>query len=232
MSFEKLKTLVGDSAESLGIIKTLEETASNNVKTINDLERRVTEVSDTRDKYKMGNSTVKSLLGLEAINEDTLKEFLENNKGKGGDEKLVAEITNLKDLLQTSNTANDTLTNDFNGQIQAMGLDNAFTNAKVSTIFANDDMLQMGMGLFKKGAAFKDNNVTYMNDDGSTAYGKDGKPLTIQGRVDEVRANPNYAGLFKPDVNSDGTNMNPSNNSTPSSNKSMSATEMMKAGRA
>jgi hypothetical protein len=236
MSYEKLKALVGDSEEGLGIIKTLEETASSNVKTINDLERRVTEVSDTRDKYKMGNSTVKNLLGLETINEETLKEFLDKNKGgKGGDEKLVGEINNLKDLLSKTNDEKGVMESDFNKRFDTQALDNIYLNSGATGMLStdlSDDNKSQAKSTIMAGAILENGGIVYKKDGVTIFNEQTGKPLSLEDSKNQFKANPAFVGFMKPDVKNDGSNLNPANNGGGgNTTDNMTPDQMMAAGR-
>lgn len=202
--WEKLLAFVGDNAEAQELVKSLEGSATSNVDRINTLERQVTDITTTRDKFKTGNTLVKDLLGLEAVNEDSINEALAKFKGNKGDEALTAEIANLKDLLSKSTTENQSLTQSYESKISTMALDNEIANSGVGANVVNEAMFGIVTGLIKQGAAYDNGKIVYKNEDGSTVYGADKQPLTLSGRMETLKTDPNYAGLFKPVGNSGG----------------------------
>ena len=208
--FEELKTLVGDSERGREIVASLESTSIANVSTINALENKVSDITSTRDKFKSGNSLVKSVLGLDEVNEESLKAFMEKSKSKSGDDASIAEINNLKELLKSANDNSQSLAKDYEGRISTMALDNEIANSGIGTAFANDDMYKMGLGLIKNGATYEDGKIVYKKDDGSTEYNAAGTAKTISDKLSELKSNPNFSGMFKPDVRSGGDA--PSNN--------------------
>lgn len=230
--FEKLRGLVSDNPEALKLIDAAEQSATKNVQTINDLETTVAAVKQTRDQYKSGNALVKSILGVDAVNEETIKEALKTLKGSGkGDEASKAEIENLQKLLKEAEDERTNLTQDYEGQLQSMALEQAIAGSGIAGSAANEEMFEILTTLVKTGATFEDSKVVYKNEDGSTIYGEDKQPLDIAGKVGQLKANPSYAGMFKVDVNpGTGTPAKAGGVNNPG-NAGMSSTEMMKAGR-
>jgi len=198
--FEKIKALVGDNTEALQEITAVEEAVKQNVETINTLERKVADISETRDKYKAGNSLVKSVLGVDAVNEDTLKEAIKTLKDGKSDDMSMAEIKNLKDLLAKATDEKQSITSQYESKLQNMALDNAIFNAGLGANVANEEMYNIVAGIVRNGAVFDNGEVVYKNADGSTVYGSDNKPLTIKSKIEQIKSDANYAGLFKPDT--------------------------------
>ncbi len=191
MSFAKLKELIGDNAEAVKIVDELESTSNTNIQTINNLEKSVGEIQETRDKYKSGNSLVKSVLGLDQINEDTLKEFMSNSKGKGGDEKLLAEIDNLKNELATSNSKYDETVSTYNGQIRELKL-----GSQLDDLVGGLNIIPEARGdakqIVKSMMSYdSDNNPIFLNEDGTTKY-IDGKPMGLNDAVKSLEATRPY----------------------------------------
>ena len=199
--FEKLKAFVGDNAEALALIDTLEGTSTSNVQKINTLETENAAVKETRDKYKSGNALVKSILGVDTVNEETIKEALKSLKGSGKDDsKSLAEIENLKTLLKGSTDELENTKTDYEGKLQSMALDNALANAGLGADVANEAMYKIVSELVRDGAVFEDDKIVYKNADGSTQYDDDKQPLGIDSKVNQLKSDPSYAGLFKVDV--------------------------------
>jgi len=96
-----------------------------------------------------------------------------------------------------------TLTNDYESRIQKMALDNAIANSGVGATFANEAMYKLGINLIKDGATYEGDKIIYKNADGTTAY-NGATPIGIEDKLNGLKADPLYAGLFKPDVSSGG----------------------------
>ena len=230
MDFKQLIELLGENSEAVEFVQKVQTDTTKNIETINSLERSVEDIKSTRDDYKKGNSLVKSLLGLEQINEDTVKEFI-NKKGKGGDETLLAEIDNLKNIVSQANSEKESVAKEYESKIYNMTLDNEISNSGISAMFSNDAMAKIGMGLIREGATLEDGAIVYKNEDGTTAY-NGSNPMGIKDKFETLKSDASYAGLFKPDVVAQGggvpPNQNPAQTAAP---QTMNATEMMKAGR-
>lgn len=199
--FEKLLSFVGDNEEAKTLINALKATQESNVETINTLERKVTDITDTRDKYKSGNTLVKSILGVDAVNEDTINEAIKALKGGKGDGASKAEIDSLKELLKNATDKSTSITSEYENKIQSMALDNALANAGLGLNVANEAMYGIVSNLVRDGAVFEEDKIVYKAN-GTTVYGTDGTPLTLTGKISALKTDPNYAGLFKPDVQS------------------------------
>lgn len=199
--FEKLRAFVGDNAEALALIDTIEGTSNDNVQKINDLETTVEAVKQTRDQYKNGNALVKQVLGVDQVNEETIKEAIKAlQKGSKGDDASKAEIDNLKNLLKETTDERENLKKDYEGKLQSMALENAIANSGLVTTVANEEMYSIVADMVKKGAVLDGDQIVYKNEDGSTVYGDDKQPLNIKSKMDQLKNNPQYAGLFKVDV--------------------------------
>jgi len=230
--FEQLRALVGDNAEAIKLIDQAESTSTANVQKINELETTVTAVKQTRDQYKGGNALVKSVLGIDAVNEDTIAEALKKFKGTGkGDEASKAEIENLKKLLKEAEDERENLTQGYEDKIQSMTLEKAIAGSGIAGAAANEEMFEILTGLVKAGASIEGGKVVYKNEDGSTVYGEDKQPLDIKGKVEKLKANPAYAGMFKVDIKPGGGTPPQGGGTITTGSEGMSSTEMMKAGR-
>jgi len=218
--FEKLQGFIGDNPEALQEMKSIEATAKANVDMINTLERKVGDITTTRDKFKDGNSLVKSILGIDAVNEETLKNVFKNKDQ--GDEALTAEITNLKTLLENANTEKSDLESGFNSKIQTMALDNAIASSNIGVNVANPEMYKIVTELAKNGAVFEDGKIVYKKSDGTTQY-NGSAPMTLDDKISNIQSDKNYSGLFKPDSN--GGSGTPPNNKSGGSLKSMTRSQ-------
>lgn len=201
MSFAKLKELIGDNAEAIKIVDELESTSNTNVETINNLEKSIGEIKETRDKYKNGNSLVKNLLGLENINEETLNDYLSKNKKQGADETLTKEIDNLKKELENSNIKYQDLVNTSNTQIQDLKLGTQLSDL-VGSLNIIPEARQDAIAIVKASMSFdENNNPIFRNEDGTTKY-VDGKVMTLEHAVKGLEQSRPY--MFAGDTKSGG----------------------------
>lgn len=229
--FEKLREFVGDNSEALKLIDTIEGTTSDNVQKINDLETKVAAVTETRDRYKSGNALVKSILGVDTVNEETIKEAIKSLQGNKGDDQSKAEIDNLKGLLEAVKGEKDTLKSEYEGKLHSMALDNALANAGLGANVANEAMYKIVADIVREGAVFEDGQIRYKTSDGATVYGKDKTPLTLESKIEHLKSDPNYLNLFKADVaGGTGTPTTTGGNGADKT-EGLSPTEMMKHGR-
>lgn len=193
MSFAKLKELIGDNSEALSIIEGLESTSQSNVEKINTLEKKVTDITDTRDKYKAGNSLVKTMLGLENVNEDTLKEYLNSNTKGTADEKLALEIENLKNQLSVSGQKYQELQESTNGTIRELKLGDTLNDLVGKMQFANDNARQDAINSIKSQISYDaENNPIFLKEDGTTKFNNDGKEYGLNDAVNDVVASKPY----------------------------------------
>ena len=211
MNYEQLLALIGDNAEAKTFIASIQQTSKDNTDKINTLERKAGEFKTSLDKFKLGNTLIKTSLGIDTLNEETLNEALSNLKGGKGDEKLTAEIANLKTLLETANSDKTTQSNEYESKLQTMALDNAISNSSVGANVANEAMFGIVKNLIKDGATYENGEIVYKNSDGTTAFSGSGKPMNINDKISALKSDANYAGLFKPDANG-GSGTPPQNN--------------------
>ena len=201
MSFEKLKGFVGDNQEALEVIKSLESASTANVERINSLESQVNDIKSTRDKYKQGNSLVKDLLGLENINEESLSEFLSNNKAGKGDEKLTAELDNLKQLLEKANNEKESIATEYEGKLSNMALTNAIRDLGIGSLASSPIAEQTILNYLKEGATLEDGKIVYKKEDGSTVYNGT-SIMTPAEKLESLKSDENWKPFIKADINS------------------------------
>lgn len=186
MDFEKLLELVGDNTEAVNFIKGVQETSTTNVQTINKNETLINNLKEDLGKYKQGNSLVKSTLGLEQLNEDSLKEALGKlSKGKT-DDSASAEIQQLKDLLDGKNTEFDTLKSDFTNYQRDMNTKDIISK------YSGDESVHASARIdvenrIRAVMSYDDNNKpVFKNEDGTTKYIND-KPADFDAVFAEIK---------------------------------------------
>ena len=228
MSWDKVKALLSENAEGLALVEELETTSKKNIDTINSLETKTTGLAEDLSKFKQGNTLVKSLLGIEQVNEETLKEALAG-KGKGGDEKLLAELANFKKINESLVNDKATLSSGYEAKLQDMALTNNLRDLGIDAKASSTRAAKALLDELREDAIFEDGKIIYKKN-GETMFGSDSQALTPNGRFSAMMSNPEYSGFFKPDIASGG-GKSPLNGKLPDNLKDLSPTEMMKAGR-
>jgi len=225
MSFEKLIGLVGDNTEALEVIKVLETATKSNVETINNLELKVANITETRDKYKQGNDLIKKTFGIDNINDETI-EGLKSSKGNKDNEAELQNLKNQIDLAQKERTDVET---SYKAKLSDMALRNALSKTGLAQRAINPEMYEILEGIALKGAVYENDNIIFKNDDNSTKY-HNNKPMSLSDRVEELSTSSSYATMFKAEGTGGGGAGNGTKTKT-GDTQNMSATELMNAGR-
>jgi len=226
MSFEQLRKIVGDNAEATALIDTLEESSSNNVKKINNLESKFEEAQKGRDSLK---SLIKTGTGLEEVTEDTIKEFVTKMKETKGDEKLTSEIENLKSLIEKANNEKSTLTSEYESKLSNMALTNSLRDLGIGSLASTPIAEKMILDHLKQGATLDGDKIVYKNEDGSTIYNGT-NIMTPQTRLESLKSDDNWKPLLKADI-AGGGGARESSGGGVQTEQSMNSTELMKQGR-
>lgn len=228
MDFQKLLELVSDNQEAQSFIKGVQETQETNVQTINKNETLITNLKGDLEKFKQGNSLVKSKLGLEQLNEDSLSEALSKLNKNGGDEALKNEIANLQKLLEEAKTQSTQLENNYVDQIRELK-----TGATLKDIIAKAGVIEEAYddaySIAKSMMSFDENhNPIFKNADGTTKYLSNGKPMTMEDLPSVLKETKSY--MFPRETKSGGGSKG-SDGQGGGQQITMNATEMMKQGR-
>lgn len=179
----------GSAAQFLNDFAT---SANNNVSRIGDLEKDLRIAAEKRDKLKL---TIRNATGLEEITEDALKEVL--SQGDGQAEVYQKEISQLQQKLLDSATAVDDVTKNYEKQIFDLQLDRVINQIGANTEVHNSHAYKVVMEELAKNAIFDGKDIVYKNEDGTTIYADGGNPATVKSRYEELRANDDFAYLFK-----------------------------------
>lgn len=205
MTIEKMIELAGSDQAFVDGLKLLQTNTNNNVERINSLETQLTDVKSTRDSFKSGNALVKNLLGLEKINEDTLNEYLANNKKSSGDEKLLAEIDNYKNQMEKQGSDFGAEKDGLISQIRELKNGTLLSDAIAKAGIIDDGVARSDLANTIKGMmSYNDKNeVVFLNDDGATTkFNAGGQPYSINDAiVSELEKRPYLKGT---DVKSGG----------------------------
>lgn len=188
MDYVELLALVKDNAEATTFIQGVQATQATNVQTINGLELKVNEANTTRDKYKQGNSLIKSKLGLEQVNEDTVNAYLESVKGKNVDEKSQLEINTLKDLMANNKTDFESKSSVYINEIRDLKSGSNLQNL-IGKSGMIDDALARGdmQKIVKSQMSYNDKNeAIFLGDNGVTKYNADGSLFGVNDAISEA----------------------------------------------
>lgn len=226
--FEKLKAFVGDNAEALKLIESLETSTTQNVETINKLERTNGDLLGEVKKFKEGNSLVKSVLGIEQLNEDTIKEALGNKKG--GDEKLVADIANYKKVIDDLNGTLLNTSKEYESKLSDMALTNAIRDLGIGGLASSPVTEKLILEQLKAGATLDGGKIVYKNEDGTTVF-NGSNIMTPTEKLNTLKSNKDYAPLFKADVLAGGGKPPQGGGDNAPNIQNLSSTELMKQGR-
>lgn len=201
MNFEQLLALVGDNVEAQTFIKGVQETQETNVQTINKNESLINNLKGDLEKFKQGNSLVKSKLGLEQLNEESLSEALSKYSKSKDDVVSKAEYENIKAELEKINGKYQEDTSKFNSTIQELKLGTQLQDLIAGTSIlpeARQDALQIVKSMMK----FNENNEpVFLNEDGTTKY-HNGKPFGLADAVSSLQETRPY--MFSRDTKSGG----------------------------
>ena len=98
MDFEKLSALDGISAEMKVIIDEGKATYDAAIQAVTDTKVKLGEYAETRDSFKQRNTLVKDILGIDKINEESVR------KAISGDADKLSELAKTIQGLQSENS--------------------------------------------------------------------------------------------------------------------------------
>lgn len=191
MSISKLKEVIGDNEEAIGIVSEIEKVQASLTDRVSFLEKDSKTAFEKRDHAVGELKTALEKLGIEDFSDESLSRLK-----KGGDSS--AEVENIKKQLEEAINTKSQLENEYMSYKQTVALESAIAEAGVAAEVANPEMFKIVKNLLQSGATINDDGtVGYKNPDGTTMY-VDGKPLTLSDRVNQLASDEAYAGLFKP----------------------------------
>lgn len=168
-------------------------TNTNNLVTrVSDLEKDLKIAAEKRDKLK---HTIKTATGLEEITEESLLNVLK--AGDGQAETYKKEIDSLRTKLLESATAVDSVSKGYEEQIFKLQLDRVVNMIGANTEVHNSHAYSVVMDELSKNAQFDGKDIVYKNPDGTTIYADGGSPATVKSMYESLRANDDFAYLFK-----------------------------------
>ncbi len=190
MSLEEIKEALSDKSELVAYVEGLQEKA-NNVDTlkqkVNEYEGKLNDSIQTRDKAKDSLKLVKSTLGLEDINEDTLNS-VKGSKNNSKDESLIAEIENLKSQIQTNESNYKESNNALIGQVRDLTVGTELTKKIANSGIIDDGMARADVANAVKANMTYDenNNPIFLNEDGTTRFNNNGSAFGFDDAINEA----------------------------------------------
>ena len=201
MDFKQLLELLNENQEAQNFIKGIQETQETNVLTINKNETLINNLKGDLDKFKQGNNLVKSTLGLEQLNEESLSQALNSLKKGDLDEKSRLEIENLKSELSNSTSLLTEKENAFNTQIRELKLGTQLSDLLVKNGVLPNAVKSASREVSQMIKYDDNNNPIFLNEDGSTKY-LNGKPMGLEDAVTDIKTTHDY--MFVRDTKSGG----------------------------
>ena len=198
--YDKIIELAGSNSEMVAFLKAEQTNSNSNVTKIQSLEKTNGDLLVEIKNFKQGNTLIKDSLGLEKVNEDSIKEALGILKNTKGDESLTNEINNLKGLLEAANTDKTTLISDYESKISDNALSNALRDLGIDALGINPMASKMMLNFLKEDATFDGENIVYKKD-GVTDY-LNGSVLTPKNKLEAMKTDDNWKAFIKGDVSS------------------------------
>jgi len=187
----KIEKQFPDEAAAIANFQT---TFTNTLGKVSSLEKDLKVAAEKRDQLK---TTIREATGLEEITTDALKSVLSN----GNDEKAEIyqkEIQQLQEKLGQSASAVDEVSQKYEAKIFNLQMDRAANMLGAHDEVHGKHAYETVLKELARGAHFNDDGtITYKNEDGTTAYGTNGKELTLQGRYEQLKGDDDFAYLFK-----------------------------------
>ena len=198
----ELKALVGDNQEALAIVTSIENTMQQNLGKITDLEKfggelqsKFDEVVLSRDKVK---EVVKNELNISEFNADAIRAklstFASDDAIAARDKQFnefKAQASNTIEQLEQKIENSSKIERDMKMQLAISKTD---VMAQTKGQHAND----MLMGWIGENAGFDETgNIVYKGPSGETLYNKNGDPLTLEDRINEIKGDESRDFVFQ-----------------------------------
>jgi len=199
MEIKDILEKLSDDSQMVDFVKGLNDKAQNVeglTTKVNDLERKSTEAIEGRQALK---TLVRNTLGVDDVSEDSLKAILDN-KAKP-DEKSQLEIDNLKKMIETLNTEKTQIQTDSTKVIQDFHLTNSIRDLGIGQMASTKIAESQLVDILKDGVTIENGKAVYKSEDGTTQF-HNGVEMNTTHKLDSIKANPDYAHLFKSSTNS------------------------------
>lgn len=208
--FKTLKSLLSDNKEALAEIAKIENSVGSVAEEITILEGKLSEAISKRDKYKNFVKQVKDKFKIEEgkeLNEDTLNSVLSNiDKSKNQklsevEEILKLDISKLEKEVEKKELEIESLKNQTQQTVLETKLDLELYKTTSGIEAVNKKANDIIIGELKNGATIEDGKIVFKESDGTTLR-KNGIPMSLSDKLEEIRSSEDYSFLFKSSVNS------------------------------
>jgi len=168
----------------------LKEVATSTEQSINGLKQKASVYeSDLRkaiEKRDALKNTVKSTLGVEEINEESLKAVIDN-----------PDVSKLQDMLHSTKSAYEEQIKTYEQKLSDKELNLHLLETGVLDGVKSNIGKKALLDELRNGATLDENgNIVYQDSNGTTVYGDDGKPLSVTDKVKSLYDNPDYQVFF------------------------------------
>lgn len=187
-----IQSLEKDNPAAAQALTDFQTNNTNNLTRIGALEKDLKTSAEKRDKLK---HTIKTATGLEEITEESLIGVL--TQGDSQAEVYKKEIGSLQEKLLESATAVDGVSAEYEKQIFGLQLDRVVNQIGANTEVHNSHAYGVVMDALSANAQFDGKDIVYKNSDGTTIYADGGNPATVKSQYESLRANDEFAYLFK-----------------------------------
>ena len=204
--FETLLKLVGDNPEAKAQITSIQSqiatSQATSKATIDSLTTQFNDAKTSRDSYKKGNSLVKKALGIDNINDDTIKEKLEALTNNNESAKQLQEYTK---SLSAKDDEISTIKADHQAKYDGMRIDSELSKGidSVSNILSDDPKQRDSFKRYVSeqiGIVGESVSPFTVVGDQRVPIVVDGKPQTVEAYVDSLLKSDEYASFRKTSV--------------------------------
>lgn len=190
---EVIQTIEKDHPAAAQALNDFQAIFTQNMAKVNSLESDLQKAAEKRDQLK---TTIRNATGLDEITEEGLKSILSKDSTEQS-VILKKEIQTLQNKLNENEAVVDGIRTKYEQQIFDLRLDRAANMLGVSSEVHNQHAFNVILNELGKGATFDGENLVYKNADGTTRFTKGGQTATIQSVYEELKANEDFAYMFK-----------------------------------
>jgi hypothetical protein len=191
----ELKTMLADNPQATEILGNIEATMTQNTQKVMDLEKQygtaqeqLTETIQSRDKVK---DVIRNELGIEDFTPDAIRNKLSSY---GNEDAIAARDKQFNELKATSAQKLDSLNEELRKK------DDAINDYKMKLAISSTDVMGQTKGehanamllqWIGEDASFDEQgNIVYKGSGGETLYNENSNPLTLEDRINQIKADP------------------------------------------
>ena len=197
----ELRTLLADNHEATQLLGNVERTMQTSVDKSTNLEQliagnetKLTEAIVGRDKVR---DIIKAELGIDEFTADAVRNKLSTY---ASDDAIAARDKSINDLRASSGTKIETLeqaVKEGNTKLRDMTMKFAISSTDVMSQTKGEHANAMLLGWISQDAQFDEQgNIIYRGPSGETLYNSNSDPLTLEDRINEIKADPTRDFVF------------------------------------